>query len=823
MARTLRGDDRLDRPGPAEFAVLPDGAAAHEVLRLTPLSLTTARSAGPGTVVRYSGIRWSPPAAVRAGADQPDRRVTWTRSVAHNWRHPVHRTSDPFLETPGQARRARRTRNGKGTVEHATQSGPVGSRPGPAQQHVDEIAAALRSELAMDAAGIGTWDWDLQTGTLDWDDRLVAMFGYGSSGFDRTVESFAARIHPEDRAAVLVALQHAVDTAGDFQAVYRIVLPGGVPRWISARGRTLRDEHGVATRLLGVAHDVTDQRDDELGVVRVLDAMPAGFYSLTPDWRFAHVNTEAERLLGRGREELLGQVIWDALPAALSSEFEDSYRRAADTGEPVSFDAYYPAPLDGWYEVRAWPTADGLSVYFLEVTERVRAQEQLRRTAERVATIARVSRELATSLDAEVATGQVSRLVVPALADACIVSVLDEHGRTQGVSSWHADPSCRDLLQRYGRARAAALGTIPAVSHTLATGDVLQLSGAQALRTTPDGEPRALLAELAPNAAVALPLRGRARTLGLLSLLYTGDRVPVAEEVETLRDVADRVGMALDNARLYGTQRQLALQLQHSMLTAPPEPDHSEIVVRYHPATESAAVGGDWYDAFLTADGATTLVIGDVAGHDTAAAATMGQLRSLLRGIAIGTGAGPAAVLRDPDRAMDLLRLGTLATAAVARLEQAPQEIGRGVTRMRWCNAGHPPPLVLHADGRVSVLAAERADLLLGVDPERERRESVTVLDRGDTVLLYTDGLVERRDGDLDAGQARLVEALAGLADRTLQELCDLLVEQMVDGHPDDDVALVAVRLHRQDRPRPAEAGPVDVPDAVPPDPATSG
>ena len=118
-------------------------------------------------------------------------------------------------------------------------------------------------------------------------------------------------------------------------------------------------------------------------------------------------------------------------------------------------------------------------------------------------------------------------------------------------------------------------------------------------------------------------------------------------------------------------------------------------------------------------------------------------------------------------------------------------------------------------DGSVAELASWRGDLLLGVDPEAQRRESVVTLDRGATVLLYTDGLIERRDDDLDAGMVRLREALLELADRPLDELLDELLDRLVDGTPGDDVALVAVRLHRQDRPRPAEAGPNRLPEGV--------
>jgi serine phosphatase RsbU (regulator of sigma subunit) len=215
------------------------------------------------------------------------------------------------------------------------------------------------------------------------------------------------------------------------------------------------------------------------------------------------------------------------------------------------------------------------------------------------------------------------------------------------------------------------------------------------------------------------------------------------------------------------------------------------------------------------------LVIGDVVGHDTAAAAAMGQLRGLLRGIATYSDAGPAEVLRGLDTSMTTLQTRTLATAAVARFEQTPEELERGITRMRWANAGHLPPLVINPDGSVAELAAWKGDLLLGVDPEARRQESVVTLDRGATVLLYTDGLVERRDADLDAGMVRLRDAVIELADLPLEKLLDELIERLVHGRPEDDVALVAIRLHRQDEPRPAEAGPNRVPPNVPDDAAS--
>jgi serine phosphatase RsbU (regulator of sigma subunit)/PAS domain-containing protein len=662
-------------------------------------------------------------------------------------------------------------------------------------------------QLALDAAGIGAFDWNLSTGELRWDDRLLELFGLERDDFGGTIEAFNNALHPADLPRVTQALEGAIATCGDYAAEFRVALSGGQVRWVAARGRALCGADGTAVRLLGAAYDSTAVQEGEARVARVLEAIPTPFFHLDTAWRFTYVNAGAERLLGSGRDQLVGEVIWDLFPASVGSDFESCYRRAVATGQPESFDAYYPPPLDAWYDVRAWPTPDGLSVYFIDVTARHAAQEQVERAARRSALLGAVTAELTGTLDAEEAVGRLAPLVVPDLADWCVVTRVDDetqgdwHRRLVDVGWWHADPELRPVVDRYARVRLAALTDESFVARALgSTAPVVVASDAAAAVTAvlAPGEAQDLCRVLDPASAVVVQLRGRDQTVGLLSVFRGPDRETFSrEDLETLVDVASRAGLALDNARLFAQQRDLAEGLQRSLLTAPPEPGHLEITVRYEPAAQAAQVGGDWYDSFLQSAGQTAVVIGDVVGHDTAAAAAMGQVRSLLRGIAVHSGEGPAAVLRGVDRVMETLQVDTTATAVIARLEHTPEESGRGTTRFRWSNAGHPPPMVINPDGTVTALAPADPDLLLGLDPTTARTESVVTLERGATVMLYTDGLVERRSQPLDAGLTRLAQVLTELAacDLTLDETCDRLLRRMLPERRDDDVALVAVRL----------------------------
>ncbi|WP_242654092.1 SpoIIE family protein phosphatase [Klenkia soli] len=319
----------------------------------------------------------------------------------------------------------------------------------------------------------------------------------------------------------------------------------------------------------------------------------------------------------------------------------------------------------------------------------------------------------------------------------------------------------------------------------------------------------------------SVPLRSSTRLIGSLALGHRVDRHWRPADREFVGALASLTAQTLD--RIASTEAagealravaRMSETLQRSLLTAPPEPDHLHVVTRYLPAAADAQIGGDWYDAFLGPDGAIHLVIGDVTGHDREAAATMGALRNLLRGITWATGGTPAEVLTTLDRAIAGLDVGTLATVLVARVEQGEGDRTVGRRTLRWSNAGHPPPLLADDQGRVQLI--EGHDLLLGVDPTVHRHDRTVVMEPGSTLLLHTDGLVERRGEDLDTGTARLVATVRRLvqAGTPLEDLCDRVLADL-PARPEDDVALIALRAHPEDRPRPAEAGPAVVPDGI--------
>ncbi|MCU1689175.1 MAG: putative sensor protein [Jatrophihabitantaceae bacterium] len=444
-----------------------------------------------------------------------------------------------------------------------------------------------------------------------------------------------------------------------------------------------------------------------------------------------------------------------------------------------------------------------------------------RRTAEsasaHMALLSEASQSLASTLDVREAVGRLARLVVPALADWSMVTLLDDDGEPRDIGRWHRDPAMRPMVNAYADVRAASSTPHAPVRRVISTGApviIPDVDDEVLLGALADPDARELARSLNIGSSVELPLVARGRTLGAITLLTDRGRPALApEELATAKEVASRAAVALDNAQTFARQRRVAEELQHSMLTQPPEPDHIQIAVRYLPAAPTVEVGGDWYDAFLDRDGNTVLVIGDVMGHDIAAAAAMGQIRSLVRGIAFDRHESPSQVLARVDEAMAGLAVGALATALLARIEQSEEDAAQGVRRITWCSAGHPGPILITPDGAVQDLVTP-AGMLLGVDPTAQRQDTQAVLPIGTTVALFTDGLFERRTMSLDDGLDLVRTALGELADEPLDALCDGLLTRMLPTAPEDDVALVAVRLFDQSRARPLDAGPRDVPPA---------
>ena len=441
-----------------------------------------------------------------------------------------------------------------------------------------------------------------------------------------------------------------------------------------------------------------------------------------------------------------------------------------------------------------------LSVSRLQAdAERASAVAAMAEANQRLRLLAEAGRMLSGTLEIDRQIEQLASLVVPDLGDWCWIVVTDEQGRLHDVASGHRDPTRRAEVEAYVRAMVAGMSDQAAARRATSTARPVvlpEIDWDDVTRALPDVAARERFARLGAGSGVVVPLVARGQALGAMGLFAREGRGPLSEaQVDTAVEIGRRAGSALQQARLYSQQRDLADALQRSMLTEPPQPEHSQIAVRYVPAAEGAEIGGDWYDAFLQRDGATVLAIGDVVGHDTRAAAAMGQVRGLLRGISYSSGGSPAEVLSELDRAVQGLALDTMATALVAHLEPAADdEAGR--MRLRWANAGHPPPALLASDGSVVLLDAKQADLLLGVAPDTEREDHVAVLAPGSTVLLYTDGLVERRDRDIDAGTEQLLEALGECAGLPLDELCDRVLDRMFLPDAEDDVAVLAVRVH---------------------------
>ncbi|RKS68497.1 PAS domain S-box-containing protein [Motilibacter peucedani] len=434
--------------------------------------------------------------------------------------------------------------------------------------------------------------------------------------------------------------------------------------------------------------------------------------------------------------------------------------------------------------------------------ERVREEQDARRRSELVQShltlLSDATETLVASLEVPEALRRLADLLVPRVADWCIVDLPPEAGDdgAHEVVVTCADPALEE-------SRAAVEAMLPgSIGPRSRLGEVFTTGRSSLLRSiSPDdmrevGSPELLehYSRLGLGSSIVVPLTGRHGVLGTLTLVVGGSgRHYDDDDLSLASDLARRAGLIVDNARLYAREHHVAEALQRSMLPALPDIDGLDIAARYLPGGVGAQVGGDWYDVLALPDGAVGVAIGDVMGHDMAAAAAMGQLRSVLRSYA-WQGQSAGQVLDSLDRLVQGLDMAQLATAVFARL-LLEEESGTTGVRVEYANAGHLPGLVLEPDGTVRRWN-EAWSVLIGAPDEGTRTTATDLLVPGSALVLVTDGLVEVRGQDLDEGLDRLDAALASLVDApSADALIDGLLEAMRAQTADDDIAVLVVRV----------------------------
>ncbi|MFD5286110.1 SpoIIE family protein phosphatase [Streptomyces rubrogriseus] len=472
--------------------------------------------------------------------------------------------------------------------------------------------------------------------------------------------------------------------------------------------------------------------------------------------------------------------------AALAQEppglFETTFRvRAADGSYRHVSTRCVPILRNGRAEEWIAATDDIEDTWSATLRERLLAQ------------IAQVSGE---SLDESFAV--VVQAIVPELADACVIMLL---GHEEWPLPEHVPVTARRAVSstRHGLpARPPLRDQTVVISDTVR--DVLARRAPRTLRLAAgEGVPPGIVPAVTEQwlrsadatSLTLYPLVAEDVILGYAATSANGDApAPGPADTELLQRIfrsAERpIRKALDLQRA----RRTALRLQHAHLTSPPAVPGANLAACYEPASSANEIGGDWYDAVIHADGTLVLDIGDVAGHDLTAATAMGQLRSMLRGLAWNNGPEclPSTLLSMLENAAEGLDIASFTTAIHARMRRHRD----GAWHMTWSNAGHPPPLLIPAQAEPYFLTGTDADPPLCVAPGVPRTSHTHTIAPGDTLLLYTDGLIETPTASLDEGQHRLLTASAHQRGSTLSELLGSLQRSLSDNR--DDIALIAFR-----------------------------
>ncbi|WP_051027767.1 SpoIIE family protein phosphatase [Cellulosimicrobium cellulans] len=495
-------------------------------------------------------------------------------------------------------------------------------------------------------------------------------------------------------------------------------------------------------------------------------------------------------------------------------------RAAVDDGSTVG-ETLLNYRKDGtafWNQLTISPVHDdhGTLTHFVGVQADVTARVEAERSREaaldaaisanhRLTTTTRLVERLGELLGTEDVLAEAVQAVAEVFACwAVVVTYPDRSSRTDVASH---DPALAEAARRLSRTPGWA-------DRSLAAVDVLG-GGARFARpfdVTPDlvsphadEEELAAMRELGLGSAMSVGLRARGRVVGVLAVVSAQPGFFGEEDAVMFEDLGHRIGLLLDNARLYERERDAAHTLQERMLPRLAPLDDLDVAVVYRPAdgASDVAVGGDWFEALELPDGRVLLVVGDVVGHDMHAAAAMGQIRSALLSVA-ADGTTPEEVVERLDGLVKRFGLADVATCVVATLGPPDADGGRELV---YCRAGHPPPLLRTPDGAVRPLD-ESLTTPIGVVTPRPVTAARLRPRAGSVLALYTDGLVESRARGQREGVAELARALGRApADADAAAVRDHLLDQAGGRSDEDDTCLLVVRLPRADEAAASDGG----------------
>ncbi|HEX5745986.1 MAG TPA: PAS domain-containing protein [Archangium sp.] len=431
--------------------------------------------------------------------------------------------------------------------------------------------AALRQSEAhlrrtLKAAEVGAWEWDLGNQRMVWTPNVEPMFGMAPGTFLGTAEAALALIHPEDRERVARTLGQSAREQGEseHQLEYRVLRADGGVRWQESRGRVLFDERGRPTKLAGVVMDITSrkeaeqqQRESEARFQLLAEALPQLIWRTRADGYTEYFNPGWFEYTGQTLEQARGDGWLQAVHPEDLAHTEKAWRHAVSTGAPYSVEYRLRRAADGayrWFIARGLPLREGtgrITHWFGTCTD----IDDQKRGAETLRFLSEASAALAASLDQAATLAQVARLAVPVLADWCMVDLVGEDGHVERVEVAHADPALAELADRLRRFPPVQNPEHPSARAMRQDQTILvaEVTGAVEERSAQGAEHLVAIREMKCRSMMSVPLLARGRTLGVLTFFTTeaSGRRYGQEDVLRMEEVARRVAMALDNARLF--------------------------------------------------------------------------------------------------------------------------------------------------------------------------------------------------------------------------------------------------------------------------------